>query len=121
MSYIGCIKLDLEIVGFSNNGGIEVSGHNTSTEFVVDTENFVSVIPWSISDVSPIQSDNFAILGFFVDSCNWSFLFGVKGNYFGDDDCFSIGSLSFLVDINDLYLDGDWVITAFFDKQQIWV
>ena len=41
------MKLDLEIVGFSNNGCIEdckgVSGHNTSTEFVEDNENSVGV------------------------------------------------------------------------------
>ena len=41
------MKLFLEIVIFSNNGGIVVcegvSGYNTSTEFVVDTENFIGV------------------------------------------------------------------------------
>ena len=46
-SYIGFMKLDLEIVGFSNNGGIVVwegvSGDNTLTEFFVDTENFFGV------------------------------------------------------------------------------
>ena len=90
------MKLDLEIIGFSTNGGIGVcegvSRDNTSTEFVVDSESFVGVsskvdfyiccssglIPWSTSSVSPILSDDFAILDFSVNCCNWSILFGVK-------------------------------------------
>ena len=49
------MKLNLEIVGFSTNGGIGVcegvSGDNTSTEFVVDTENFVGVFSKVVFDV----------------------------------------------------------------------
>ena len=99
------MKLDLEIIGFSNKGGIGVweglSGDNTSNEFVVDTENFVGVsykvafdvwcssglISWSTSDVSPILSDVFVIEDFFGDSWNWLFfLFGVKDIFFGENN-----------------------------------
>ena len=106
MSYIGCVKLDLEIVGFSTNGGIGfcegVSRYYTSTEFVVDIENFIGIsskvtfdvchltglIPLSTLDVSLILSDDFTILDFFIECCNWSFLFGVKDIFFGDYDSF---------------------------------
>ena len=50
------MKLFLEIVRFSNNGSIVVcegvGGDNTSTEFVVNTENFVGVSSKVTFDVS---------------------------------------------------------------------
>ena len=82
------MKLDLEIVWFSTNEGIEVcegvSRDNTSNEFVVDTKNFVVVsfkvvfdvchssglIPQSASGVSPILSVDFATLDISFDCCN---------------------------------------------------
>ena len=125
------MKLDLKIVGFSTNGGIGVyegvNRDNNSTEFVVDTENFVGIsskaafdvccssglIPWSTSGVSQILSDDFIILDFSLDCCNWLFLFGVKDIFFGDNGCVLIGLLSFFVIISFLCFDDDWVITAF--------
>ena len=125
------MKFFLEVFEFSNKGGIGVcewvSGDNTSTNFVVETEIFVGVsskvtfdirrssglILWSTSGVSPILSDDFAIFGFFVDSYKWSVFVVAKENFCEDVDCFLIGFLSFFVKTNDLSLYGDLVIIAF--------